>query len=240
MIPDRQEIGGGKRGRGCLAERTAVIVTLLLALAVSDACSYGAQLSDCTVRCTDATGCPTGFSCSTAEGLCRRTGSTTFCPPAGTDAPGPDAFDPSACPATYTISLPSTTSRYRIASDGLEWTQANAACVADQASPKGFTHLVVFADRQEQTELEAIVDDVWVGYSDGVVEGMFLATTSEPIGDRVAPGSTAWASGEPNHQTATEDCVEIILEGGLNDNDCTNTRMFVCECDAYANDPSRY
>ncbi|HEU4787994.1 MAG TPA: lectin-like protein [Gemmatimonadaceae bacterium] len=98
----------------------------------------------------------------------------------------------------------------------------------------------MFADRQEQAELEAIVDDVWVGYSDRLTEGTFIATTLEPIGDYVASGSTAWASGEPNRQTAAEDCAEIILEGGLNDNDCANTRMFVCECDAYANDPSRY
>jgi len=81
---------------------------------------------------------------------------------------------------------------------------------------------------------------VWVGYSDRITEGVFLAITDEPIGGYVANGSPAWASGEPNHQSAAENCTEIILEGGLNDNDCTNTRPFVCECDSYANDPSRY
>ena len=208
--------------------------------AFGGACStYDARVSDCTVRCTDATGSPIGFSCSSAEGLCRSPG-TTSCSIGGVDAPGPDAFDPRVCPPTYTISLSSTTTRYRLASGGLGWKQAIDACVADQTSPKGFTHLVVFADRQEQTELEAIVGDVWVGYSDRIVEGAFRATTLEPIGDYVVPNSPAWAFGEPNQQTTGEDCLEIILEGGLNDNDCANTRMFVCECDAYANDPSRY
>lgn len=209
------------------------------------ACSYGARFNDCAIACTDATGCPVGYSCSTAEGVCRRAGSSTTCSASGPDAPGtdapsPDAFDPGVCPASYTTSLPSTTSRYRLAPGGLDWTQANAACVADQTSPEGFTHLAVFAERQEQTELEAVVDDVWVGYSDRVVEGQFLAVTQEPIGNYVDAGSPAWSSGEPNHQTAAEDCAEIILEGGLNDQACANTRMFVCECDAFANDPSRY
>ncbi len=223
---------------------------VVVMIAVAASCNYNAVLKDCRVACSGASSdCPGDFSCSIAEGLCRDPSMTTPCAAIldggsldvpGPDVPGPDAFDPIVCPATYTISLPSTTSRYRLDSGGLDWTQANAACVADQVSPKGFTHLVVFADRQEQTELEAIVDDVWVGYSDRVVEGTFLAVTSEPIGNYVQPGSPAWAAGEPNHQTAAENCVEIILEGGLNDNDCANTRMSVCECDGYTNDPSRY
>lgn len=211
----------------------------MVAVALS-ACGYGASFNDCAIRCSTETGCPEGLVCG-AGGRCRSPGAIEACAAIVVDAgaDGPDAFDPSVCPSTYTIRLPSTTSRYRLASNGLDWTNANGACVADQTSPKGFTHLVVFADRQEQTELEAIVDDVWVGYSDRITEGTFLAITSEPIGDYVTPHSPAWAPGEPN-AGVNEDCAEIILEGGLNDNNCALTRMFVCECDGYANDPSRY
>ena len=213
-------------------------------LAVSfGACGYGASFSDCVIRCSAETGCPDPLTCG-AEGWCRVPTSAETCAAivgdAGVEAPRPDAFDPIVCPTTYTISLPSTTSRYRLVSGGLDWTAAATACAADQASPRGSTHLVVFAARQEQIDLEAIVDDVWAGYSDRVTEGVFLAVTDEPIGGYVADGSPAWAPGEPNHQSAAEDCAEIILEGGLNDNDCSITRAFVCECDAYVNDPSHY
>jgi hypothetical protein len=225
--------------------RTAIRDAVLgVAIAACAACSYyGGIFVDCEIACTPSTGCPPGFTCSASEGLCRSGATTPSCAAifdGGPDAPGADAFDPSVCPTTYAISLPSTTSRYRLASGGLDWTHAIDACVADQTSPKGFTHLVVFTKRQEQTELEAIVGDVWVGYSDRLVEGEFRATTLEPIGNYVAPSSPAWAFGEPNHQTTAENCDEVILEGGLNDNNCANTRMFVCECDSYANDPSRY
>ena len=122
------------------------VVKLLVTVCVLGGCGYDAPFANCTVRCSASTGCPSGFSCSITDGWCRRTGSVTPCP---MDAQAPDAFDPSVCPATYTISLPSTTTRYRVAADGLDWMNANGACVADQTSPTGFTHLVVFADRQE-------------------------------------------------------------------------------------------
>jgi Lectin C-type domain len=216
------------------------ICAALVAVALS-ACGYGASFNDCAIRCSAETGCPEGLVCG-AVGRCRSPGSIETCAASvvvDAGAARPDAFDPGVCPPTYTISLPSTTSRYRLASSGLDWTTANGTCAADQTSPKGFTHLVVFADRQEQTDLEAIVGDVWVGYSDRISEGTFLATTSEPIGDYVALHSPAWAAGEPN-AGVNEDCAEIILEGGLNDNNCALTRMYVCECDGYANDPSHY
>ena len=41
-------------------------------------CSYHASFGDCEVSCTQATGCPDGFSCN-AEGLCRVSGATATC-----------------------------------------------------------------------------------------------------------------------------------------------------------------
>jgi len=44
-------------------------------LALAGACSYDAAFRDCEIECTDATGCPSGFSCG-SQGLCRPTGVT--------------------------------------------------------------------------------------------------------------------------------------------------------------------
>ncbi len=47
---------------------------------------YPASFQDCTVRCTAATGCPSGLSCG-AEGLCRPHGAASSCDGAPIDAP---------------------------------------------------------------------------------------------------------------------------------------------------------
>ena len=52
--------------------RLAVLACLLLG------CSYHASYGDCEITCTQATGCPDGFSCN-GEGLCRANGITATC-----------------------------------------------------------------------------------------------------------------------------------------------------------------
>ena len=50
-----------------------VLLTTLLV-----ACAYDARYEDCTINCSDDTGCPGDFACS-AEGLCRTPGATETC-----------------------------------------------------------------------------------------------------------------------------------------------------------------
>jgi hypothetical protein len=56
----------------------------IAALALS--CNYGASFRDCTITCSDVTGCPSGFSC--VDTFCRAAGATTACAMGG--APGND------------------------------------------------------------------------------------------------------------------------------------------------------
>ncbi len=163
--------------------------------------------------------------------------------PSPLDAPGADVaplFDPSACPATYSMSVPSTLSRYRLVLTGTDWLTANSDCVDDQIQPAGFTHLAVIGSEPERLELEAMfAEDPWIGMSDRLVESSFLPITLEDIGTYAAPGSSAWHPGEPNEQGG-EDCLHLKTEGGLNDVGCTTFHFHLCECDAYANTSSRY
>jgi hypothetical protein len=74
-------------------------VVKFVALAVpifATSCGYGAGFRDCTIECSEASGCPDGFSCG-VEGLCRSGETTTACAAAsdagsegalGVDAPG--------------------------------------------------------------------------------------------------------------------------------------------------------
>lgn len=176
---------------------------------------------------------------------CGRIGFTaTTTDASATDAPAPDTgatFDPTACPASYTLTVPATTTRYRwVTSSATDWLLANADCRDDGPAPGAFTHLAVFTSQAEQDALTAIIDDAWVGYSDRLTEGAFLAISAEPLGAHLAPGGPAWTPGEPNNQTGSENCLHVKFEGGLNDVDCDLLREYLCECDGYADEPARY
>lgn len=95
----------------------------LVAAIAAAGCSYRASFRDCEVRCTAATGCPAGFSCSATEGMCRAPGETQSCAAIAGDAglDGPDlpdgalasfsfaAADNAALTADVTASIAGTT-----------------------------------------------------------------------------------------------------------------------------------
>lgn len=49
--------------------------------ALALACNYGASFRDCTIMCSDVSGCPSGFSCVAT--FCRAAGATTACASGG-------------------------------------------------------------------------------------------------------------------------------------------------------------
>lgn len=53
------------------------MVRLLLFGLVLGACGYGARFSDCSVICSNESGCPRGFAC--IGGVCRSAGATSAC-----------------------------------------------------------------------------------------------------------------------------------------------------------------
>jgi hypothetical protein len=59
--------------------RELVKVLVALAVGATVSCGYDASFRDCTINCSDATGCPDGFSCSITEGLCRPAGFNMSC-----------------------------------------------------------------------------------------------------------------------------------------------------------------
>jgi hypothetical protein len=136
-----------------------------------------------------------------------------------------------SCPAAYTISIPGSVSRYRYATSGNGWVEAERDCESEGQ------HLVVISDAAENAWVaslaaEAVTDAastnqlVWVGAGDSRAEGSFDWVTGEAV------SLSFWSSaGEPNSLYDDEDCVEIRGSGSWNDDRCNAPLTYVCECD---------
>jgi hypothetical protein len=155
-------------------------------------------------------------------------------------APSDAGIDLSACPASYTLS---GNGAYRRSTDVQVFANAASSCAADQPATAGvFTHLVVIDDTTELDLLNTSFsgNDVWVGLTDIVTAPTYQWVTAEPIS--VDPA--LWGVGKPDNPT-TEQCVHVIPiqsadPGKLDTIGCTQFHYFICECDAYADDSSRY
>ena len=55
------------------------------------------------------------------------------------------------------------------------------------------------------------------------VEGQFMYT------DRTAVDYYNWRDGEPNN-LINEDCVDLLVDGTMNDQSCLREKYFVCKC----------
>src|ERR1700733_6958948 len=83
----------------------------VLAIAISltiAACGYGASFNDCTISCSSATECPSGFSCS-LENLCRSSATAPPCSLVVADAGAHDAIDTMLGDAPIAATLSETT-----------------------------------------------------------------------------------------------------------------------------------
>ncbi len=159
---------------------------------------------------------------------------------------GPDSMTPS-CPSSYTITVASSASQYRVVTTNAPWWDHQATCQADLP---GMTHLVVFDSVAEQTEvssqLAAIASPPTSGwYAVGAVQTMNQPNPG--AGWRWLTGgpvATAWATGKPDDgggggETNQRNLAAIAPALGLLD---IQTQWFspavgaICECDGRATD----
>jgi hypothetical protein len=142
----------------------------------------------------------------------------------------PDA-PPAACPDTYApLDGAPATSVYRVIAGFEIWRLAETDCENDGAG----THLVVVGDTTESAAIDAaFFGDLWLGASDRVGEGTFLAVTGGP-----APYLN-WAWFQPDDFFG-QDCVGLDEGGSYSDRDCGSTRGYICECDGVEPVPTAY
>jgi hypothetical protein len=154
-----------------------------------------------------------------------------------------DAARTSGCPAAYTGS-PDSTSRYRVAAMTADWITAAQDCANDQsdAPTTRHTHLVVLDDDQERIAIGMETPfgfGGWLGLSDRITEGVFLAVTNQ-VGVNYPPASgPPWAANEPNG-SFVENCVIINGSDLLATVDCTQQQFYACECDDSPDEPANY
>jgi hypothetical protein len=152
----------------------------------------------------------------------------------------PDGAPVNGCPASYTIAI--GTSRYRRITTAMEWLPAAQQCAADMTLGTKRTHLVVIADDNERASIATMMsglETLWIGLTDRISEGSYRWVTAEPInGYPPAAGSPPWSQGEPDNALG-QDCV-LLSSGLMADVNCGAGTTALCECDAYADDPSRY
>jgi hypothetical protein len=155
------------------------------------------------------------------------------------DGPPDGPGFPATCPSTYTITVVGG-SKYRLVTANKPWDSAQADCLADQLTNSSrHTHLAVVTDNQEIAAIAAVVaGDTFVGLSDRITEGAYIWVTDEITAFPGASGAP-WGTNEPL-ASATADCVTESPNGALRVVDCGNSRDYICECDAYAADPTRY
>lgn len=159
---------------------------------------------------------------------------TTDAGPASLDAPS--SFDPSACPSTYTLSITSSASRYRVRTADVWW-NLNRAC--DNDAP-GMTHLVVYDSVAEAAMLRANVTGAF--FVGAVQQKNQAAPAASWWWLTGAPVSSAfWQVSQPDDGDGTEDNHEnLAVESGagLRDfdtvSDPSTQALGLCECDGKA------
>ena len=159
---------------------------------------------------------------------------------AARDGQSGDANTSVGCPNTYNVVFGVTSTRYRIVTSPTKWPAAQAACLADQlSSTTRYTHLIVGASDIELSALDsALPGQSWIGLSDRAIEAAYQWVTQETNNYPPASGDP-WATDEPKAND-TEDCVMIDGTGDLVMQNCDLNKPYVCECDAFMNDPTKY
>ncbi len=141
-----------------------------------------------------------------------------------------------ACPSTYTITIASSATVYRhVINVSVTWPSANDRCAMDHPN----AHLVVLSSATELSQLQAQTGNAvrWVGISDRATDTLFIPVTDEPVAFPPASGPP-WGVDEP--MVGTADCVAVENNGELISLACGNGRQFICECDAFASDPTNF
>ena len=155
-------------------------------------------------------------------------------------APVADAVvtDSEGCPPSYQVSLPSSTSRYRVISENQLMRVHYDACKGDATVG---THIVALDDLTEMTEL----DDVLQGVPAPMFGRFYVGVVQLAGSSTVAAGwiditgrshdPTLWKPGEPDDGDGTENAVEQLAvigpTGQLADVSGGTPYGAICECD---------
>lgn len=181
-------------------------------------------------------GCSTIFGLETPRALADA---------AAVDDAGPDAPDdsgpvdmmtdaPIACPLTYTTTI--GTSKYRASVQNRGFPEAAADCAGDGTN----THLAVITSQTELANVLVLVSfHAWIGLSDRVTAGTLIWVTNEDGGGYPPADGMPWGTGEPAFGS-TKHCVLTREDGEWSIESCGLNRPYICECDAFANDATRY
>jgi hypothetical protein len=223
--------------------RLAIVVGLLCA-----GCYRPVVATD--VPCAGNGDCPSGQTCDHAAAVptCVATLGDASTPP-GDDAPladtprdgipldAPlDAPPMFTCPGNY-LAIAGSTTRYRQVIMAQTWEAAAADCANDLA---GHTHLAVLSSDNERLSINAsFLGLAWIGLQDRTTNGTYRWITAENTNNYPPLAVPPWGNGQPTGGTDF-DCVYLNGTFGLDDERCAVFFPYVCECDAFANDPSRY
>ena len=142
-------------------------------------------------------------------------------------APVPDAR-PLVCPEVY------AGGRYVLVNVHALWSNAERLC-REQTGGTDQSHLAIVNDRAELAILDAMRggSDVWVGLTDRKDLAFFRWITNEPT------EAIPWAPSQPDSNMHAS-CGIIGLDG-IRDRACDlDDNKFICECDGYEVDPTRF
>jgi hypothetical protein len=152
----------------------------------------------------------------------------------GTDA----GFDPATCPASYTITITGSSSRYRATSSETAFAASHATCNADLPDA---THLVSFESATELDDLRVYLVPRTIApsrkYYIGAVQ--MRDQPAAEVGWLVYSGMplppNQWAAGQPEDAGGGEDnqqnLATLYIDSGLNDSTGNILYGALCECD---------
>ena len=148
------------------------------------------------------------------------------------------------CPSSY---VKTSTGNYHLLDTHLSFIDAETACVADGTpGASGKTHLAVMAGTGMTGEENVVFQQIkaqngdqmpaWVGVSKASSIDFVWITDETP--NKLGLGQPPWEQGEP---TGGGDCALMPMESsGLEEQPCDTEFYPMCECDAFAEDPSHY
>jgi hypothetical protein len=145
---------------------------------------------------------------------------------------------PVGCPTSYSLSLPSSASYYRIIGK-MAWRAAAAACAADRTVEGAETHLVVMSNDLERAEAAEAMGAVewWIGYSDlHGPDDQFRWVTAEDTAGYPINKQLPWDSDQPD--AIGPACAEVRDTGQFHDESCGDSDVSLCECDAFPDVPA--
>lgn len=136
---------------------------------------------------------------------------------AAVDAP----IDAARACAGYT---PNGGSSYRLSTLNASWATAVGIC---QGLSNG--HLAVIGNPTENAAVRALIPTTtrfWLGMGDLALENTWVWLD----GSAVDRDPDLWDPGQPNDANTGEDCGEMSNSGDWNDDNCGDSKPYVCEC----------